>query len=347
MNMKVLLLGALLSPTIAQGQSADIGKLLMPYGVPSSPAFELLPGKVSEVTHVTTSSDVSAAVSALFKGSTLQSGAAIDSRPLAWFAGSLEEYQKNPFNQIKFRTVLSLGTASQKDSKNILLAAGVRIPIIDRGDPRLDLHHQQNLINTLEPIFAAQPPADITLEEWQKKVASTDANAAKVRAEFIKKSWNKGKLDVGFAKSTLVKSGKLDGDSLKADRTGLWIVGAIPTYVLGTGQLSGMLKSSWANPAADTLESSRQIYGARYRAFITPQLAASAELAHIRSNYKAADFDEGWNHLALVVEIDASIFKVLGNGWIQLAYGGDSAHRTDKAAKFSFLYALAQNRLLK
>lgn len=72
-------------------------------------------------------------------------------------------------------------------------------------------------------------------------------------------------------------------------------------------------------------------------------MAVSTEYARTFSNYMNAAFNENWGHLAIIIE-----FKVpkLG-GWANIAYEGDSAHKSESGAKFAVSYAVYTDRVLK
>jgi hypothetical protein len=328
--------------------STKINSLLneVPYEVPSSPAFELLPNKPSEVTHLTTPKDLAANFSSFVDGGKLKSGAAVDIRPFAYAVGSLNEYQSKPLKQILWRSVFSLGTASEsKTNSDIYIAAGLRIPIIDAGDPRAN----KKYLNDLEDAYnnatqANPPPLNETYDDYKTRSAkiAKAANLDSIRTAFTNTHWNAWRWDVGIGAAERAASGYLKTDSLFGDRVGIWTAVGIP-LPSHIGQLTVSGNTAWINAPTDTSENNRNVIGARAQFFLTSWLSASGEYARIFSNYSNTQLDERWNHLAIVAEFKV---PVLG-GWCSLAYGGDSPHRTDSGTKFSFNYAIYTDRMIK
>jgi hypothetical protein len=316
------------------------------YSVPSSPAFELLPNKPSEVTHLTSPKDIAANFQSFVDGGKLRSGAAVDIRPFAYIVGPLKKYQNSAFKRILWATVLSAGTASEsKSSSDVYIGAGLRIPLIDAGDPR----RNKPFIDDLDSADArarrkvGPGPFNESDADYAIRMARLDklANLDSIRNKFADDHWNSLRWDVGLGVSDRAASGYLKSDSLFADRVGIWT--ALGFKLGRYGQLTVSGNTAWVKARSDTSEHNRDVIGARARFFLTGWLSLSGEYARIYSKYKNANYNENWGHLAIVAE-----FKVpkLG-GWIGLAYGGDSAHRTDSGTKFSFNYAIYTDRLLK
>ena len=285
-------------------------------------------------------------VGSFVSGSKLQSGVAIDARPLAWLVRGLTDYQQHPAKQILWRSVFSLGTASaSQQSNDVYIGAGLRIPLIDKGnlraDPRyttlLEAYQLQALGKYPQPEFGE------TVEQYEARIAPLkDLKDMKtLRDSLLAAHWNAFRLDIGMAASEQAASGYLRGDSLFKDRAGVWLAVGMPVTKIGQLTISG--NSAWTHALADTGETNRSIAGARARFFITDGLALSGEYARIYSQHGVSSYSENWNHMALVVE-----FKIpLLGGWASVAYGGDSHHRTDTGAKFALNYAVYTDRLLK
>jgi len=315
------------------------------YGVPASPAFELLPNKPSEVTHLASVHDISASINNFVDGGKLKSGAAFDIRPFAYAAGSLKHYQKSGLSRVLWRSVFSLGTASEsKNSSDVYIGAGLRIPIIDKSDPRSHADYVSNLEAAYYKAYndLKNPPFGQTAAEHQKTVDefAKSQDIKKLRDDFAKQYWNAFRWDVGIGASNRAASGFLKTDSLFKDRIGLWTAFGLP---IPKGQLTISANTAWIKAKADTGETNRNVFGARARFFVASWLSASGEYAKIHSLRNTVSYNESWDHLAIVVE-----FKIpkLG-GWFGLAYGGDSAHRTDTGTKFSFNYAIYTDNLIK
>ena len=127
------------TPALAEAptDSAAIVALVMavPYGVPDSPAFELLPDKPDQVTHASTPNDFQGGLVSWLDGSRVRVGVAADTRPFVRAAGSPGKYRASWIRQAAFRAVFGAGTAAATSgSKDVVVAAGVRIPLVDCGD---------------------------------------------------------------------------------------------------------------------------------------------------------------------------------------------------------------------
>jgi hypothetical protein len=318
------------------------------YGVPNSPAFEIMPDKPSEITDLVTPRDIKANILNLFDGTKLRAGAAFDFRPITIIpslaAGSLAEYQSSMVKQVLWRTVLSLGTAaaSQKNS-DILLSLGVRIPLIDQGDPRgnaagINLVEQR----FIQALSQQQPSFDETLDDAAKRIQNASVATQALRDSLRAANWNALKVDLGLAGMLRAKNGDLSADSLASDRAGLWLAAAFPITTYGQLTISG--KGSWISTDTVTEESSRYVVGGIARFFIADWLSASVEGAGIWSSYAdRPDSNEHWTHYALIAEIHV---PKLG-GWFGIGYGGDSDHRGDPKAKISLSYGLYTDQILK
>ncbi|MFI5264758.1 MAG: hypothetical protein ACHQM6_09610, partial [Candidatus Kapaibacterium sp.] len=199
MKKNIVLVAIICSANILCAQPVTSILQSTSYGVPSSPAFELLPDNVSQVVHLVTPHDVQANLLSLYDNGHLRTGAAFDARPFAGFARSLASYQKDPLEQVAWRTVASLGTAPASDNAaDALLALGLRIPILDFGDPRSDAAYITKIENTYNMYLRNHPPMENESPadaDARHQGASDTCNA--VRTEFINNSWNAVKLEAG------------------------------------------------------------------------------------------------------------------------------------------------------
>ncbi len=335
MKRSVLVIGCLVSLS-AYGQSDVINNSY--YGVPSSPAFELLPDKPSEVTHIITPKDFTTFAPIVVDGSSLKANVGFDVRPGAYLVGSLADYRKSKGKQILWRSVLSGGTAAIKDSEDQYVAFGLRIPLIDKGDPRADEAYTKSLEKA---VTDDDTPPDFDDDDVTQINPNVAKNLEKLREDFIENNWNKFRLDVGLGNLFLLQSARLKQDSVGQDRFGIWTAMSQPLGRKGQLMISG--KNAWIKSKADTLETSRASAGARVR-FLFNTFALSVEYAKIWSTYKNEEsLNENWNHFAALVEIPVPKL----NGVIGLVYGGDSSRRGDEDAKFEFRYSFYADKLIK
>lgn len=343
---------SMLLVTAARGQDSSSDKasaaqtalaaLFLDYGVPATPAFELLPDKPSQVTHPTTPKDVASNLATWFQGSKINSAMGLDIRPLAGFAGSLEKYQASEISQLLWRAVLSAGTAKRDTtSSDVLIAVGLRIPILDRGDPRAD----RNYVKALEDAYltAVGPPPfePMSAESLAARQKKGSAAADSVRRKHIRDSWNAMRLDIGLAGSMVARSASTARDSVRSDRGGFWVGGS---YGLGAiAAFDVTAKLSWARADQDTSENARHLVGANVRVFPTDWLAASAEVAKNWSRHAVDSLNESWTHVALGFEVKVPVL----NGWVDVGYGGDVGRRGGHQGSLTLKYAFFQDRRMK
>ena len=112
-HVGLLVLGLSSGPAHAQSteQSDEekkrerVASVLQPgyFGVPSSPAFELLPDKPSEVTHLLTPRDFQSKAMAWQENGKLLVGVAVDTRPFVASAGDLTSYARSWRRRVAFR----------------------------------------------------------------------------------------------------------------------------------------------------------------------------------------------------------------------------------------------------
>jgi len=323
------------------------------FGVPESPAFELLPEKASEVVHILTPKDFAAQAQTWFDGDKLKVGVAVDARPFVRTGGSLIQYRSSRFRQIAYRTVLSVGTAlASEGSNDALFAAGLRIPIVNSGDPRLDrdlLLHMRRLASTLVSL-KRDPPSDwnASLGDWAREdsldqlTTGGESQSDGILRDYLAKHWNSRSLDIGLAGSGLAKRTVIARDNLLSDRAGVW--GALGLPISRSSQLSVGGKFSWARTDSSGQETSRRSLGGRIQSFPTEDFSLSLEGSKIWAQHHGRDgLDDNWTHLAAGAEM---YVPELG-GWLGVTYGGDIGRVDDQRARIDLRYALYRARIIK
>lgn len=313
------------------------------YGVPSSPAFELLPDKPSEVVHIQTGRDVQTNIHNIFDGFKLREGFAFDARPFVWFIGSLEQYNRNLWRRMAWRSVFSVGSAADpKVDNDVLLSLGIRVPLIDKGDPRTRLDHLRELEKAYKDSFSNQPPHDESLEEFKARTAGAATKADSIRKDWEATTWNAFKVEIGLAGMLRAKGRNVNKDSLDKERIGFWVGAGFPIKRRSQLTISGKL--SWSQTNSTILESARYSLGVRARFFLTKFIAASIEGAEVWAIHKKefSNMNDAWFHFAILTEFKVPII----GGWIGIAYGGDAGRRGDFDSKFSINYAYYINRLV-
>ncbi|MDB4950521.1 MAG: hypothetical protein JWM27_3170 [Gemmatimonadetes bacterium] len=337
----------------AQADRGSLAALVsaVSYGVPASPAFELLPGQPSDVVHVVTPADFRAHLASWVVGGALQNGVGFDLRPFVGTVGSLRDYQTHPRRQILWRTVASMGTAPlAKGSSDMLVSGGFRIPLIDRGDPRADTDFISDLeaayrrgLGSLQPEIPESTP-DPALKA---RFAAASESADVQRKKFTDQHWNARKLDFGIAGALRAAGGHLDPQNLSGNRAGIWLAFVQPLGNSLEWTTSG--KQIWVRPDSTSSETSRSAVGTRLRLFRADRFGISGEAAFLWSRYShnTAKNDQ-WSHMAVLAEIPgASLLGWLKGSWIGVGYGGDVGHKGGSDNSLSFQYSVYTNRILK
>jgi hypothetical protein len=338
-----LTLGLLLAAAPAVAQD-DFG-YFHTFGVPSSPAFELLPNKPTEVTHVVTGSDVKASFAQLVVDSKLGTSASIDIRPFAFGAGALRDYQADRLRRLAWRSVLAVGTAPAGDeSGDVFGAVGLRIPILDRGDPRLDTAYLRALEAAVAAPFNEQPPhPDRVDSDWIEDRLRGSAREDSIREAWASRNWNAERLEVGLAASARVRSAALEPDSAVGDRFGAWLAYARGLSTWGEVTLNAKTAGVRAVDAGD--ETRRDVLGARLRVRPFSWLAIAAEGAQVWSHRDGAATAD-WTHLAVGLELPTGFLSDwLGEGWILVAVGQGTDTEEDGLA-LELEYTVNRNRTL-
>jgi hypothetical protein len=325
---------------------ASVASVLNPvyFGVPYSPAFELLPDKPGEVTHILTPKDFQSHVMTWHDGRQLRAGVALDTRPFISSAGDLASYARSWRRRVAFRSVLSAGTVlASEGASDVIFAGGLRVPLVDFGDARADTAYQDSLAAAYTRALQglAAPPFGASTEALEARAAKAREALTPLRDSFAIRSWNKLKLDVGLAASGRASGGETSRDSLSNERAGVWTAMSLPVGPLGQLTLAG--KSVWARTDTSTKERLRGVVGARLVVFANARVSASVEGARIWSRFRSDSLNDDWNHFGGLVEW---LVPELG-GWIGVSYGGDGSRREKTANKLSLHYALYKDRILQ
>lgn len=340
-----LALGCLLlaaAPAVAQD---DFG-YFHTFGVPSSPAFELLPNTPSAVTHVVTGSDVKASLAQLVVDSKLGTTVSLDVRPFAFGGGTLRQYQTDLVRRLAWRSVLAVGTAPAGDESGDLFGAiGLRVPILDRGDPRLDTAYLRALEAAVAAPFNQQPPdPDGVDSDWIEDRLRNNTREDSIRKAWASHNWNAERLEVGLAAGARVRSGALEPDSAIGDRFGAWLAYARGLSTWGEVTVNGKTAAVRAADPGD--ETRRDVLGARLRVRPASWLALALEGAQVWSHRESTSTAD-WTHVAVGLELPTGILSDwLGEGWILVAVGQGTDTEEDGLA-LELQYTVNRNRTLR
>lgn len=220
--------------------------------VPDSPAFTVLGVTPEEISRPTTVRRLATAIlNGIDRHGVLQSGVAIDVAPYLVLAGDvlqLTDYQARYGIRFLSRLQLSVATvkASDDDDKATRAALGVRVTLLDRGDPRtdqqLDACFDRRPGLPTRPQFIVPPlPPNPTLEQaeqWalflkrgleeeQKFNAAVDTYVEQVRVavdacrqQARRRNWNATSWTAAVAPAWTSASGALD--DLESTGGGAW-----------------------------------------------------------------------------------------------------------------------------
>jgi hypothetical protein len=228
---------------------AELKARMVDLAVPDSPAFTVLGLTPEEIAPPTTGRALAASLlNGVDRRGVLQSGVAVDTLPYLALAGhllTLDGYRGRAHYPVRFlaRTQISLATAkaSDADDKGMRVALGVRMTVLDFGDPRTDASLDACVETAIAlpdpPLFVVPPPPDPpdaeSLRAWQAQMergrrAEADY-AARVNA------WR-------TTSAEEVRRCREDARQRAWNRT-RWIVAVAPTWTSVTGAAGDLTRS--------------------------------------------------------------------------------------------------------
>jgi hypothetical protein len=195
------------------------------FSVPDSPAFTILGVTPQTISRPTTPRGLATSLlNGVDENGNFQTGFALDTAPYMLYWGNrltLRDYQQSFRRQFMARTTLSIATAKGTNDadKSTRLAAGLRLTIFDKGDPRSDKQFVDQIekavtqaIDSITAIGPIRPGSDeetVTKREKAIQDSITKATSAieQQRAKKLKSGWNASSMVVGFAPSWISKTG--------------------------------------------------------------------------------------------------------------------------------------------
>ena len=317
------------------------------YGVPASPAFALLPGKPTEVIHALTPHDLQASALSWFDGQRLRAGLALDSRPFVESVGSMLRYRASEAARIRFGTVISAGTVTTgKGSSDVIVGLGIRVPLVDCGDPRRDDRLLDSLGMSLVSAIrgsSGQPDKDLneTAADVQRAIDANKSERLAIFNRWKAQHWNALRWELGIGGSARSSAGFIRGDSFFSHRAGVWT--SASGALTSSGQWTLAAGTTWIRADSTRQETGRQVAGASLRTLVGERLSARAEVSGIWSRHlRATALDEDWRHIAGVLEWYVPEIK----GWVGFGYGGDTPHQGRSADGVQLTYAFYRDRVL-
>ncbi len=315
------------------------------FGVPESPAFALLPDKPGEISNLVSPKDFISFVPTTISDGKIKTGIGADVRPFSQNVGDIKTYWDKPLKRIMWRTIASVGTSPLEDSEDSYLALGIRIPIIDKGDPRNHRSRVLAIENQINDIMEKEgpPPFEPDSIWFAKRNKKIDSLTNSKWKEFKNENWNAFKLNVGIGNAWLLSSSSIKSDSISQNRLGAWI--AASKQLTKNDQLIVSANRSFIDTQdVDSLERARSVVGLKYRYIFGEKLSLSLETAKVWSDFKDGEGEESedksWYHFGALAEIRV---PKLG-GYFGL---GGGINTEDKDARFQFKYALYTDRLEK
>ncbi len=230
--------------------------------VPESPAFIFLNASPTKVTRPGATRDFGASlINGINDEGKVQQGFALEATPIDVVPGfnlTLPEYRKW-LNFVAANAQLSVGTVrAGADSASTDLAVGLRLTLLDEGDPLLDQTFTTELGAKLRKCTVMDPNKPD--EESEKAMAAcADSVTSDAYGTWTKEHWNARRVAIGVAGGTRLEQSSLsETDGLGAQ---LWAVAANP---VGTrAQIIGQLTGGRRTFGTDTVASTRITYGAR------------------------------------------------------------------------------------
>lgn len=232
-------------PVVADTTSKNVYQFILDYDVPESPAFAALGATPANVMRGGAAKPMVLSVlsNALTNGE-LASGLAIDLSPMLFVHPqfkSFQDYQKR--GGWLRRLLVSVATVQpQNDTASVRIGTGVRINVVDANDPLSD----PTLFRTVDSLLrqvAGPPPKPHAEDEIGAPIVLPNKDAIAAAYDEARRNARNRKgmaLSIGWAWAGLLHSSVLDGDSLGAKSSSVWISGryhfASPASVLFTAQ---------------------------------------------------------------------------------------------------------------
>jgi hypothetical protein len=290
-------------PDAAKETTKKADEVIKGFTVPESPAFVFLSASPAKVTKPTTAREFAAAlVSGIDENGKVRQGTAMEFLPSIVFKGIVKPtgllgYQARTFKYWWSNLQASLGTVrTSGDSTSTDLAFGVRLPILDRGDPMADRRVSDALVGAMircasqkppgVPIPPVDPPAkpDVQLQPPDTTIAGrlrrleavdsarrsrersdqetkclADAIAA-IGKSYRENGWTAAVLTVAWAHGVRLAGASPGDRSNLGDRA--WVIGGIP-IVPGRIQLLGYLEHANVLLKGDSTKTKLRTFGGR------------------------------------------------------------------------------------
>ena len=228
--------------------------------VPESPALAVLGINGAEIQRPTTLRALtSSLIHAYDKDGKLKNGVAIDVAPMPAFFSHLirggTDYAGKPWIQAATRTTVSLATTSANDTGASKLAWGVRVGVLDRGDPG---NYYRELVDCIKKAPSVVLGSGMNLNDLTTE-QETELNTTYEKCNPTKRFalWAQPALYVGYGQSWYSQSGKVTDRIPAANRWwATYSQGMAPTesrvWYLFQAHASRLTDNRVADPADNT-----------------------------------------------------------------------------------------------
>ena len=346
-------------PLRAQQPQTPAGKLTVDWAVPESPAFTVLGLTPQTVTRPSSSQQLATTLlNGIDQNGNFQSGIALDLQPyMLWYGHTVSyaKYRDSRATRFLSRAQLSVGSSkgATGDDKSARVALGLRLTLLDKGDPYLNAATNVCLANAGTSAIAAADPVPAPAASQSDKDAYTARMMAayaplervcreKHQREYRRTGWNNSSLVIGGAPSWISTIGTTS--DLKWNGAGVWT-----SYAYGFEGIPGLEDSSQLilhyrfrnkeqlpdpNQTGKFLEQDSHVFGARWR-FGTADATGSLEYVFLHRDILGSRTDNS-SRLSAAFER-----RVSGNIWFSFSFGtergrADGANRAFVLTSFNW-----------
>ncbi len=351
----VIVLAGLVAACIAGAQppaarpETAVGKLVVDWAVPESPAFVVLGATPQTVSRPSSPQQLATSLlNGVDQNGNFQTGVALDTQPYLLLYGhrvSYRAYADNPVTRFLSRLQLSLGTTkgANEADKSAKLAVGFRFTVFDKGDQYLNERLARCIADAqaeaLQSAGVPPPPGNAAAEaEFKKKLlAAVEPLEAKCRAsdaeDYRKSRWNNSSMVVGVAPSWSSTTGNTS--DLAWNGGAVWV--SVAYGFEGTPALEDnsqlifhyryRSKEQAPDPlrAGEFLEQDSSVLGARWR-FGNADTTGSFEYVFLRRDMARGGSDDS-HRIGLGAER-----RLAGNLWLGVTLGTERG-RVDRSNK--------------
>jgi hypothetical protein len=199
------------------------------FAVPESPAFTFLNFAPATVTRPNTPRDfVAALANGIDESGHVRQGISLEVTPAYLIPGlgvGLREYQRSFFKRLLSNAQLSVATVrASGDTAATDLGLGLRLTVLDNGDPMRDSAYVNQLGAAMLACPASTPP------DFKPSLTCLGEAADKLRLPYLKSHWNSTRLTMAFATGL-----RFDQSQVSKTSPVGWNGWAALTAPLGTG----------------------------------------------------------------------------------------------------------------